>query len=111
MQASPRWGSSWNQWTPVNTPQIDVHVFSNTGKKIKVDVLDGAVKINEFTMDATKGFNHTTYDVSFSKKGRKAYEKAHPKSKLRVAQNGIYYLPKGSYTLAIENQKQSLEIK
>ena len=111
LQASPRWGSSWNQWTPVNTPQIDVHVFSNTVKKIKVDVLDGAVKINEFTMDATKGFNHTTYDVSFSKKGRKAYEKAHPKSKLKAAQNGVYYLPKGSYTLAIGDQKQALEIK
>lgn len=111
MRASSRWGSSWNQWTPVNTPQIDVHVFSKNEKRIKIDVLDGDVKINEFTVDATKGFNRTTYDVSFSKKGRKAYEKAHPKSKLTAAQNGIYYLPKGSYTLAIGDQKQGLEIK
>ncbi len=111
MRASSRWGSSWNQWTPVNIPQIDVHVFSKNEKRIKIDVLDGDVKINEFTVDATKGFNRTTYDVSFSKKGRKAYEKAHPKSKLTAAQNGIYYLPKGSYTLAIGDQKQGLEIK
>ncbi len=111
MRASSRWGSSWNQWTPVNTPQLDVHVFSNTEKKIKVTVLDDDVKINEFTVNAAKGFNSATYDVSFSKKGRKAYEKAHPKNKLTAAQNGVYYLPKGSYTLAIGDQKQGLEIK
>ena len=111
LRASARWGSSWNQWTPVNTPQLDVHIFSNAEKKIKVTVFDGNLKVNEFTVDATKGFNRTTYDVSFSKKGRKAYEKAYPKQKLTAAQNGAYYLPKGSYTIAIGDQKQGLEIK
>jgi len=111
IRSSSRWGSSWSQWSTPNVPKVAVSLYSNSVKKVTVKVVAGNVVVNSFTVHADKGFNAASYDVSFSKKGRKAYAKANPKSKLKAAQNGIYYLPKGKYTLKVGDEKQTLEIK
>lgn len=108
---SSRWGSSRSQWSQANLPKVNVSIFSNTAKKVTVSVLAGDVVVNTFTVNADKGFNNASYDVSFSKKGMKAYKKANPKAKLKAAQNEMYFLPKGKYTLKAGSDKQTLEIK
>jgi len=111
IRKSSRWGSSWSQWSKPNLPKATVSLYTDTEKKITINVFSDEVKVNSFTVNANKGFNATTYNVSFSKKGRRAYEKEYPKNKLKAAKNGVYYLPKGKYTLKVDNQKQTLEIK
>ena len=111
IRASSRWGSSWSKWSQPNIPKVAISIFSNATKKSTVKIYSGNVEVNSFTVNIDKGFNSASYDVSFSKKGRKAYQKANPKSKIRAAQNGMYYLPKGKYTIKVGNEKQMLVIK
>jgi len=51
------------------------------------------------------------FNLSFSKKGLKNYQKANSKSKISKAQNGEYYLPKGKYIVKIGDASSSFEIK
>ncbi|MFY0628946.1 MAG: glycosyl hydrolase [Flavobacteriaceae bacterium] len=108
---NPRWGSSWSQWRDPFTPEMTIPFYLNGSKKISVDIYLGAIKVNSISVSADNGFNELAFDVSFSKKGRKAYAKANPKAKINKAQNGMYYLPKGKYTVKIGNAKGGFQIK
>jgi photosystem II stability/assembly factor-like uncharacterized protein len=111
IRSSSRWGSSWSKWSQPNIPKAIISIFSNTTKKSTVKIYLGNVEVNSFAVSLDKGYNSTSYDVSFSKKGRKAYQKANPKNKIKAAQNGVYYLPKGKYTIKVGSEKQTLVIK
>jgi hypothetical protein len=63
------------------------------------------------SIDADKGFNEVVYDVSFSDKGRKTYVKANKEPTISKAKNGVYYLPKGTYTVHIEEASSMFEVK
>jgi len=108
---SSRWGSSWSQWSKPLLPKINISTYSNSDKKIKTVIYAGEVQVNSFTTSVEKGFNATAFDVSFSKKGKAAYQKAYPKVKLRKSQNGMYYLPKGKYLVKIGEATQTFTIK
>ena len=71
----------------------------------------GKVLVNYFVVSLDKGFNTINYDVSFSKSGKRDFEKANNKGKLKAAQNGVYYLPKGKYTIKVGTEEQTLEVK
>lgn len=107
---SSRWGSSWNQWSQAYTPNINITLFSNTTKKVAVTVYKEETLVNTFYVSVDRGFNTIPFDLSFSKKGKKAFEKA-TKTTLRAAQNGMYYLPKGTYTVKVGKEQQQLVIK
>ena len=47
------------------------------------------VKVNSFSINADKGFNEAIYDVSFSKNGKKSYQKAHKDADLKKAKNHL----------------------
>ena len=111
LRSSSRWGSSWSQFSPVNTPKATIDVFSNSAKKATITVSSKNVVVNTISVKLDKGFNAVSYDVSFSKKGKKAFERANKKKKLKAGQNGVYYLPKGKYTVSINGAKQTLQIK
>lgn len=111
VNSSSRWGSSWSQFSEVFTPEVSITLFSNSTKKKTVSIYADAVLVNSFSVNADNGFNTISYDVSFSKNGKKAYEKASKGSKLKAAQNGVFYLPKRKYTVKVDDEKQTLEIK
>lgn len=111
IRSSSRWGSTWSQWSQPFLPSVTISLFSKSSKKITVNILSGNTIVNSFAMNADNGFNNIKYDVTFSKKGRKAYQKANPKIKLKAAKNGKYYLPKGKYTVKVGSEKQQLVIK
>ena len=67
--------------------------------------------MNSISVFADKGFNEVAFDVSFSEKGKKAYQKANKKVKLKEAKNGIFYLPKGVYTVKIGDAESVFEVK
>ena len=105
------WGSSWSKWLKPNTPEITIPYYSNGSKKVMIDILSGDVKVNSFTVNADNGFNEASFDVSFSKKGKKDYLKANKDANISKAKNGAYYLPKGKYTVKIGDAESKFEIK
>ncbi len=109
---SRRWGSSWGQFYPSFEPSTTFAFYSSAKATQGVNILsEGGVLLNSIKVDATKGFNYATYDLTMSSGGRKDLMKENTKLKIPKAQNGKYYLPKGKYTVQIGSQKTTLEIK
>jgi len=111
IRKSKNWGSSWSQWSEPNIPKISIPLYANSAKKVTIDIFQGAVKVNTITVSADSGFNEAIFDVSFSDKGRKAFEKVNKEEEITKAENDIYYLPKGKYTAKIGDTEESFEIK
>jgi photosystem II stability/assembly factor-like uncharacterized protein len=108
---SSRWGSSWSQWSRLNTPEVAFSIFSNSEKKTTIKIYSDDVEVTSFSVSLNKGFNEVMYDVSFSKKGKKAYKKTNKEVVLEKAKNDVYYLPKGKYTVKIGTEEQLFEVK
>lgn len=109
--ASRRWGSSFG-WGPAFETSTSIVFFSNSSGKQTVRLLtEKDTELNSFTIEADKGFNYMDYDLSISEKGKKALMKENTSINITKAQNGKYYLPKGIYTIHIDNTKTKLEIK
>jgi photosystem II stability/assembly factor-like uncharacterized protein len=109
---SSRWGSSWSKWFKPNEPKLTIKFYTNVkgAKTIKILSKNNSV-LNEITVAADKGFNYTDYDLSLSEKGRKILLKEHSSIDVNKAKNGKYYLPKGKYTIQINDEKTCLTIK
>ena len=108
---SSRWGTSRSQWREPFAPEIKIPFYSKESKKVTVDVFRKEIKVNSFTVKADKGFNETSFDVSFSKKGRVSYLSKYRDASIKKATNGVYYLPKGEYTIKIGEAKESFKVK
>jgi photosystem II stability/assembly factor-like uncharacterized protein len=105
------WGRSWSQWRDVYEPEITIPFYVNADKKVDLEIYQGETLLNAITINADKGYNEFNFDVSFSKKGLKNYEKANKEAKLKAAANDVYYLPKGKYVVKIGDAKSAFEIK
>ncbi len=117
IKKSKNWGRSWSQWREANTPELKISFYSNSAKKAVIEIYfsdaetSSAQIVNSISVDADKGYNETIFDASFSKKGKKAFEKANKKVKLKAAKNGIFYVPKGKYTVKIGGAESKFEVK
>ncbi|MCT4628289.1 glycosyl hydrolase [Winogradskyella sp.] len=109
---SNRWGSSWSQWSDAYEPKETIQFYSNTSgeKTIKILSEEGA-ELSSITMMVDKGFNYADYDLTLTKKGKKALQKENKELNVDKSGNGKYYLPKGIYTIQINDAKTKLEIK
>ena len=105
------WGRSWSQWRDAYEPEITIPFYVNADKKVDLEIYQGETLVNAITVNADKGYNEFNFDVSFSKKGLKNYEKANKEAKLKAAANDVYYLPKGKYVVKIGDAKSAFEIK
>lgn len=105
------WGNSSRSWSQPFIPSHTIPFYSKTSKNVKIEVYHGDIVVNSINVDTDKGYNEATFDLSFSKKGRKDFQKANKKLTINAAQNGVYYLPKGEYTIKIGDAKQSFKIK
>ncbi len=105
------WGNSWSTWSDPNTPKIVIPFYANQEKEMHVAIYLKNIKVNSLYIETVKGYNEAVFDVSFSKKGRKSYQKVQKEKTLFKAKNGVYYLPKGTYKVKIENLEKSFEIK
>ncbi len=105
------WGSSWSKWFETITPKLNIPLYANKDQKGTLKVYQKDILVNTLPFEATKGFNEVFFDVSFSEKGRKKYNKAHKDTTLKKAKNNVYYLPKGTYTVQWNGLKQSFTIE
>ena len=111
MRKSSYWGSSWSKWLEPSTPKQNISFYVNSDKKVSIQISTDDIVVNTLSAEAHHGFNEVVFDVSFSEKGRKAFQKKNKEAVIEKAKNGIYYLPKGKYTVEISGSKQTFEIK
>lgn len=111
IRKSRNWGRSWSQWRDAFEPKITIPFYSNTNKETTISIYKDDIEVNSMTVNADKGYNEVSYDVSFSKKGLKEYNKRTKKANIKAAQNDVFYLPKGKYTIKIGDVKSKFEVK
>jgi photosystem II stability/assembly factor-like uncharacterized protein len=111
IRKSENWGRSWSQWRKANTPEVHIPFYSNAAKKRTITIYLGDVKVNSMEVAADKGFNEAIFDVSFSKKGLKRYQTVYKDFELKESKNGVFYLPKGKYTVKIGDSESTFEVK
>ncbi len=109
---SKSWGDSWNKWLDVYEPSMTISFFTtNAGSKsIKIKSEEGII-LNQWKIDSEKGYNFEEYDLTFSEKGLKSYRKKHKDTDIKKMKNEKYYLPKGIYTIEIDDISKEFKIK
>ena len=105
------WGSSRAQWSDAYTPSMTIPFYSKEAKTLAIDIYHKDVKVNTMRVNADAGYNEANFDLSFSKSGRKDFQKANKGTKIRAAQNGVYYLNNGDYTVKIGDAKGKFSVK
>lgn len=107
---SKNWGNTFNSWDKPDTPGLDLTFFSDNPDNYlsKVYSADGT-EISIAEIKADKGLNILSYDLAFSKLGKKNFLKKN-KIELPEAKNGKTYLPKGNYTIEISGNGQKEKI-
>lgn len=109
---SSRWGSSWGTWYDTFEPEIELAFYTNVSEEKTIKVLsEKGTLLNEMKVTSDKGFNYTTYDLTLTEKGRKALLKENTSIEIEKAKNDMYYLPKGTYTIQIDTEKTTFEVK
>jgi len=110
---SSRWGSAFGtSWSDVYEPSVGVSFYASTSGEKTIQILsEDNSELNVIIVKADKGFNYIDYDVTLTKKGRKALLKESTDITIKEAKNKKYYLPKGVYTIQIEANKTTFEVK
>lgn len=98
------WGSARASWSQTYEPSITIPFYSNKDVKGMISIYKGDAKVSSFSIDYEKGYNQTEYDLSMPKSAAK-------EMKIKKAQNGKYYLPKGEYTVKIGNSSRKFKVK
>ncbi len=107
---SPRWGSKRSAWSTLFEPKVSIQFFTPTAKKhsIQITTKNGAV-LQSFGVQTEKGINTFIYDLGITVKGKKILEKEG--IKVKKADNGTYYLPKGEYVIELNSVKHNFKIE
>jgi len=109
---SSRWGSSWGKWYDAYEPEIEISFFSNASKDKVIKILsEKGTLLNQIEVESHKGFNYANYDLTLTEKGKKALMKENTTLEISKAQNDKYYLPAGTYTIQIDEEKTNLIVK
>ncbi len=108
---SSGWGRKYNGYATLDTPTISLPLYVQQSGKANITIsTEKGVVIRQYTADTKRGLNYLTYDLSVEASRVAAYEKAistpDEPVKLEKADNGIFYIKKGKYTIATEQNGQ-----
>lgn len=104
------WGNSRNPWSKPSTPGLDITFYSNTADAFDAKILSADhIVVSEAQIAADKGLNILSYDLAFSKIGKSNYLKQY-KTKLKEADNGKTYLPKGTYIVELNGNGKTEQV-
>ncbi|MGB0198632.1 MAG: WD40/YVTN/BNR-like repeat-containing protein [Flavobacteriaceae bacterium] len=107
---SSRWGMARNVWSEPPTPEMTYVVYSALEKSVDMHVKsDDDVEVFLTTIDLHTGLNYMTYDLSVQEENLRKFMRKH--KELKQADNGIFYLPKGNYSLQLEDVVKKFKIK
>jgi len=112
IRASSRWGQKRGAWGKINKPTKNIEFYSNTAKEYIVKIIDAnKLIVSKIPFTSTKGFNTIKYDLIYATKAAKTYNKKHKDAPLKMADNNVYYLPKGKYIIQIDTKETPFEVK
>ena len=112
IRSSEQWGNSWSKWADTYPPSTTFSFYANAKGNQTVKILsEGNVELNSIRINADKGFNYADYDLTITEAGKAQLLKENADTKVKKAKNGNYYLPKGEYTIKINNESMSFEVK
>ena len=104
------WGGNWSKWLEPNLPVSPVAVFSEATMKVKIEVHgpDSLWLTSLGDVQLMAGYNVVSFDASLPESRVKSLQDAINRGKdmadqvqIRRADNGLYYLPKGQYTVVL----------
>jgi hypothetical protein len=109
---SSRWGDSRSRWYGSFEPELKFEVFSAKQALLKIEILSEDDKLlQRFSAEVDKGYNYLSYDLTASESWMKSYVKKHKSVSFEKADNGLFYLPKGSYKMKIGKVVQTFVIE
>jgi photosystem II stability/assembly factor-like uncharacterized protein len=112
MRYSSRWGHSFGAWNDPYEPSTTITFYANaSGEKTIKIFSENNVELNSIRINSDKGFNYANYDLTITESGKTEWIKDNSSLEIKQADNGKYYLPKGKYTIQIDDEKTTLEIK
>jgi photosystem II stability/assembly factor-like uncharacterized protein len=107
------WGNNWSKWLESKLPHVDVVVYANSVQSfssLNISLADTLVIYTFSSASLKPGLNYFSYDLTISEAMVKPLQDAINKGKdaqdairLKRADNGKYYLPKGKYTVMCES--------
>lgn len=101
VRGAARWGTRGFMWSEARAPKIPIIFNSQSAGKVNIEVLTKeGKKIYDTTQDVERGINIYNYDLTISESGMNVFKKG---DKPVAAQNGVVYLPKGTYTIKIKD--------
>jgi photosystem II stability/assembly factor-like uncharacterized protein len=104
-RASSRYGSKGFMWSEEPEPKIKLSFYTKMPGKVTVEVLNEKGKtIYENAITTDKGLNFYTYDGTVGAYALKRFDKEHQPKK---ADNGKYYLPKGTYSVKLSGHSST----
>jgi len=107
-----RWGTKFGAWSEPYVPSLKIPFYvKNSGETTITILSENNSKLHEMKVEANRGFNYANYDLSISEKAKKSLEKENTSLSIPKGENGIYYIPKGNYTVQKGSEKTSLEVK
>jgi photosystem II stability/assembly factor-like uncharacterized protein len=105
IRASSRYGSQGFMWSEGPEPKIDLTFYTKMAGKVKIEVLNEKGKtIYENATMSSNGLNFYTYNGTVGEYALKRFDKENRPEK---AENGKYYLPKGTYSIKLTGNSGS----
>jgi len=116
IRSSSRWGSSYSTWRKPYIPSLTLKLFSSKAGRLKWSIYnENEILVYTAEEMVEKGYNYINYDVTLAKNQLNKYQTKNRKNPLKSAKNGRYYLPKGTYTVKMEQdgnvQSQNFKIQ
>lgn len=105
------WGGKRGTWGEPRIPEVLIPVYAKEPATATLRLMAGGdILLKEWSAGLKKGLNYIPYNLDWNEKAKGAYEKYLNEQKkpeadpvvLEKAENGQWYLRKGSYTLKIE---------
>jgi photosystem II stability/assembly factor-like uncharacterized protein len=112
-RSSSRYGATSYLSDKSPEPSVAISYYSPEAGKTKLEVMNSDGKtIQEMNIDSDAGLNFYTYNGTVSESGVKRFDNKDTPEK---ADNGMYYLPKGTYTVKLSGKggstTEKLEVK
>jgi hypothetical protein len=105
-----RWGQIRNVWSEPLKPKQTFVVFSDQEKSVDMHIATKkGVEVYHTSLDLQIGLNYLTYDLTIHEENIRAYQRKH--REVQTADNGSYYLPKGSYHLHLSGIYDEFKIE
>ena len=109
---SDRWGTSASVWSEPIEPKLEIPFYTlKPGNKTIEIRTDKDIVVNSFEVQAEKGFNFESYNLTFSEKGLTDFLKKNKQVKIEKKKNNKQYLPMGTYRIAMEGLTKEFQVK